>query len=101
MGSPANLRWRTLNDYRRQQANLAATCGKCRRTAILDINKLIHWFFLQQWNDAIPVVERRLYCVKCRRRPSDLKPTTQAPDHLPFFPRNDMEWRSVIRRLRD
>jgi hypothetical protein len=100
MGHLGNLKWETLEQFTERQANIAATCLRCRRRTTLDAQKLARYFAVMRWPTAIHQVALHLYCSQCGNRPDKLRPCRKLPDAPQFLPTTEAEWIRLIRRLR-
>lgn len=100
MAHLGNLRWDDLRLFTSREANLYAACAHCRRRTTLDAEKLERYFLCMRWGTGIQHVYRRLYCIRCRRRPSRIGPCRKLPNAPRFFPETEEEWKMLVRRLR-
>jgi hypothetical protein len=88
-----------LEDLRLGNLNLSFECGWCAHAGVLDGAKLWRWFAVHMWKSDGASVPEHVRCSVCRRRPTKLTPTTDAPTADPF-PVNEDGWQRIIRRLR-
>jgi hypothetical protein len=93
--------FKTLRDFVRHDVNIALECSYCKRTTTLRTITVVRWFNIHLWNERLDVAARRFYCVKCRRRPSLIRPCALDANGPKFFPTSEREWDKVVRRLRD
>jgi hypothetical protein len=88
-----------LEDLRLQSLNLAAECSNCGHRGVVDGPKLWRWFALHRWDGSLLKIGEHMRCSICRRRPTALDATSDAPS-IDFGPRNDAEWKAAVERLR-
>src|SRR3546814_15201075 len=93
------MRFESLEDIRRQTTNVAATCAFCGHRGIVDGAFLWRWFALHRWNSRPENIIEHMRCSVCRRRPSLMEATDEAPT-VSFGPRDEREWQQVVARLR-
>lgn len=95
----ANARIETLNDIASRRLNLAARCGRCGHTGVLDGAKVCRYFMYQLWDRDFGQVPRRLRCSKCRSRADAITVSFAAPDN-PTWMADEESWKRLHRRLR-
>src|SRR3546814_7507274 len=89
-GAVVDRRFESLKDIRRQNTNVAATCAFCGHRGIVDGAFLWLWFALHRWNSRPENIIEHMRCSVCRRRPSLMEATDEAPT-VSFGPRDERE----------
>lgn len=75
-----NLRWDSLDDYTKRDANIYARCYHCNRTATFDAHKLAAYFRSRGWGLGIVIVYGKLVCRRCRKPVGRVGPTRALGD---------------------
>lgn len=78
-----NLRWDSLTDYTKRDANLYARCFICNRSAIFSSHSLAAYFRERGWHLGMSVVYRKLKCRKCRNPVGKVGPSRELPTVAP------------------
>ncbi|KTT72606.1 hypothetical protein [Sphingomonas endophytica] len=93
----ANFRLETLMDLS-GRGNAAVVC-RCGHAGVIDGKKLWRYFLAHAWDTRLHMAGDHLRCTRCRARQPRIRLTSQKPT-TDFGPRDDREWKELVRRLR-
>ncbi|SEN51131.1 hypothetical protein SAMN05192583_2930 [Sphingomonas gellani] len=95
----ANTRLDSLSDLIKHKANVKLICP-CGRVHIFDAERLNRYALLRSWNTQLEALRYRVRCTECQGRGVRLKATPEPPTLADPFPRTEVEWKRLHRRLR-
>ena len=78
-----NLRWDSLDDYTKRDANIYARCFMCSRTAVFCSHTLASYFRARGWHVGISTVYSKLVCRRCRTPVGKVGPSRRLADTAP------------------
>lgn len=93
-----NARFRSLNDFSRQSANVGCVCRSCGHKGVVHRDLFARWAFLKRVNVSIENLPGYLRCTKCGARPGRIAPTPLPPT-IPRWGTDDYSKR-LQRKLR-
>ena len=82
------------------ELNVAIACANCGHRGVLHGPSLWRVFAIHRWDGDIARVSQHLRCSVCRRRPTTIEATTDAPTSNPF-PKDETGWQRMVKRARD
>jgi hypothetical protein len=95
----ANFRVETINDIA-TRGNIAAVCGGCGRTGVVDGPKAVRYFFCWGWDKHVARAARHFRCIECGGNPWRLGLTHDLPSGPEWGPRTEDDWRRLVKRMR-
>jgi hypothetical protein len=93
------IRFRTLGDFTKHEANLGCVCSKCGRKVVVYRLVLARWCYLKRKNMAVECLPEYLRCSACGSRPNRIAPTS-LPSSFPGYGRDERQWKHIERKLR-
>ena len=97
-------RFDSLYDFTRNKVNLHLQCMNhhCGHRAVLNSNLVWRWSAIWRWSIRLSDdVMKHFRCSKCGYRRPRAQPTEQPVNHRPFFPRDEVDWKRIINKLRN
>ena len=98
----ANVRFRILSDYERENANLKVWCRACDHIGIVHARRLHRWCRCYGRNPEIEVVALYLRCTVCYGRPGGIAPVPSTlPITFPSWFAFEFQFGDLVKRLRN
>lgn len=97
----ANVKFLTLSDFTKHNANLKVSCRSCDHIGIISTERVHRFYRCHNWNDHIDVLGRHMRCSVCHGRPDRIRPVHHMePLTFPDWYALESSWGKLVKRLR-
>lgn len=96
----ANVKFETVNDLIKRQANLRVICS-CGRSSVVDGKALARWYACHMFDLRFTFVRDHLRCSRCKGQPEEVRITAEHPTAPNRFPQTEDQWGKLVKRLRN